>query len=136
MKHVYIIQRARGRRRRRSDIDIDTDIDMSYIRGDCWEVPVPIISVDVHLGYLSLNEPTGSAVVINCVIWDACMILVCVYKQHFTYVYLFICVSVIIPVNCPNGISYAVMCWEFFCCFVCLYAKVYLAIDQSLKEHQ
>ena len=51
MKHVYTIKRARGRRRRRSDIDIDTDIDMSYIRGDCWEVPVPIISVDVHLGY-------------------------------------------------------------------------------------
>ena len=94
MKHVYIIQKARGRRRRRSDIDIDTDIDISYMRGDFGEVPVPIISVDVHLGYLSLNEPTGSAVVINCVIWDACMILVCVYKQHFTYVYLFICVCV------------------------------------------
>ena len=77
MKHVYIIQRARGRRRRRSDIDIDTDIDISYMRGDFGEVPVPIISVDVHLGYLSLNEPTGSAVVINCVIWDACMIIVC-----------------------------------------------------------
>ena len=52
MKHVYIIQRARGRRR--SDIDIDTDIDISYMRGDFGEVPVPIISVDVHLGYPSL----------------------------------------------------------------------------------
>ena len=49
MKHVYTIKRARGRRR--SDIDTDTYIDISYMRGAFWEVPVPIISVDVHLGY-------------------------------------------------------------------------------------
>ena len=49
MKHVYTIKRARGRRR--SDINTDTDIDISYMRGAFWEVPVPIISVDVHLGY-------------------------------------------------------------------------------------
>ena len=83
------------------------------MRGDFWGGPC----TNHICGRLSLNEPTGSAVVINCVIWDACMILVCVYKQHLRYVYLFICVSVIIPVNCLNGISYAVMCWEFFCCF-------------------
>ena len=32
-------------------IDIDTDKDISYMRGAFWEVPVPTISVDVHLGY-------------------------------------------------------------------------------------
>ena len=51
MKHVYTIKRARGRRRSDIDTDTDIDIDISYMRGAFWEVPVPIISMDVHLGY-------------------------------------------------------------------------------------
>ena len=104
-------------------IDIDTDKDIPYMRGDfLGEVPVPN-----HIcGRLSLNEPTGSAVVIKLrnlgCMYDSCM---CVQTNILR---MCICSSVSVCVclssyrqNCLNGISYAVMCWEFFCCFLSVF---------------
>jgi len=105
------------------------------MRGDFWGGPC----TNHICGRLSLNEPTGSAVVINCVIWDACMILVCVYKQHFTYVHLFICLCVCVCHHTGKLPQWNLICRDVLgvlLLFLCLYAKVYLAIDQSLKEHQ